>query len=522
MASVLTLIAYVLFIILAPTLILLIIPIPLFFKRKFLQIIKFVIKNKYLSLTLLTISILLCLDSFIQLRRFENQKDQIAIDAPMASRITIYSNSGQESNSSGRSKTQKVIIQKDINDKQQQDKQQGKQQQGKQQQGKQQQGKQQQGKQQQSGKQQQGKQQQGKQQSGKQENQTGNALSAKELKAQKKQEKHDKKIQKKSNSQTTTSAAFDPYSLLLGSTQTYPQIKVHSDIHPSFIRFAAESSEYKCIGSTVRALRFIECVIMTIKASGLKQSTECIARIEENMKILEKVRSVSVGMNNVKKFIFMRNQDLDQTIETAQNISMNILGSQREIVSNIQKYRYISNNAVILTVNYSTLLLNVLKNAHLNNEAFSVVVVETSPFEEGALFARCLSKIGIDTTYILPSGLQQVLSSVTRVLLSASSMDGKGSLYTRSGTASVLIAARHYHIPVIVCCETYKMTAEVMRNENEICRIGTIGTMYDDIPAEFITVVVTEFGQVPASAIPAVVREQRWDSKALFGNSRKD
>ncbi|EMS15492.1 initiation factor eif-2b delta subunit [Entamoeba histolytica HM-3:IMSS] len=303
---------------------------------------------------------------------------------------------------------------------------------------------------------------------------------------------------------------------MLGTKKQMPIVEINSTIHPSFARFALECSEYKCVGSTIRALRFIECIIQTLKASKLTQSSECIPLIEENVKLLEHARTITVGMNNVRKFIFMKNQSIENIIATAQTVSSNIIGSQKEIVSSmVDSYKYVNDGSVILTINYSTLLLNVFKTAFTDTNKFRVIVVETSPFEEGAIFARALSEIGIDTTYILPSGLQVVLASVNRVILSASSMDGRGSLYTRSGTASVLIAAKSKHIPVIVCCETYKMTDEIMKNEGEICRIGNGITLYDEIPHDFITVVVTEFGCIPATSIPAVVRELRWDSKAL-------
>ena len=111
-------------------------------------------------------------------------------------------------------------------------------------------------------------------------------------------------------------------------------------------------------------------------------------------------------------------------------------------------------------------MLNIFKSAYQKNIKFRVIVVETSPFGEGTTFSRMLSEIGIDTTYILPSGLQVELMNVTRVMLTATSMDGIGSMCTRSGTAPIVCAAHSRHIPVIVCCETYKMTDEIMKNES--------------------------------------------------------
>ncbi|ELP89155.1 translation initiation factor 2B, delta subunit, putative [Entamoeba invadens IP1] len=340
-------------------------------------------------------------------------------------------------------------------------------------------------------------------------------------------EKHDekqnktpqkKKSEKEVKPQSSQgSVCFDPIRLMVGDVKRMPVIPLNSNaVHFSFLQFALECSEYKCIGSTVRALRFIDCIIQMLQSTPFTQSIQCVPMVEDAMKLLENARSVTVGMNNVKNFIFMKNLEIGEALQTAQTISMSIIGSQKEIISKVvDTYKYINQHAVILTLNYSTLLLNIFKNQYAKGTDFKVIVVETSPLKEGAYFARALTDIGIDTTYILPGGLQIVLGTVTRVLSSASAMDGRGSVYTRAGSASVIYAAQKMHIPVIVCCETYKMTDGILKNEKEMCRMCKNATMYDEVPQEMITVVITEFGRVPPSSIPAIVREQRWDSKVL-------
>ncbi|EDR22378.1 hypothetical protein, conserved, partial [Entamoeba dispar SAW760] len=214
-------------------------------------------------------------------------------------------------------------------------------------------------------------------------------LSNKELKALKKQQKHDKKvaklgenIQKSKTGESQIIQQVDAIELMLGTKKQMPNVEINSTIHPSFARFALECSEYKCVGSTIRALRFIECIIQTIKASKLTQSSECIPLIEENVKLLEHARTITVGMNNVRKFIFMKNQSIENIIATAQTISSNIIGSQKEIVSSkineiivVDSYKYVNDGSVILTINYSTLLLNIFKTAFTDTNKFRVIVV---------------------------------------------------------------------------------------------------------------------------------------------------
>lgn len=197
----------------------------------------------------------------------------------------------------------------------------------------------------QKGEKQQQKQKAGKQQNGnekkdektaKTDNGEKKELSAKELKALKKQEKHDKKAARLAGNAAQTQACGAPhvsFEIRLGEVSELPSIPVISNIHHSFAQFALQSANYKCMGSTVRALRFIECIIETIKASNHTQSSECVGLVEENVKMLEKARHITVGMNNINKFIFLKNQCIADTVDTAQKIAMGIIGSQDEIVT---------------------------------------------------------------------------------------------------------------------------------------------------------------------------------------------
>ena len=388
-----------------------------------------------------------------------------------------------------------------------------------------QQQKQQQQKQQQEAESQENQQQNEKKEETKQQNQTQNQNQQKnemketkqnqnqQQKKEMKEIKEMKDIKEMKQNEQPKEQKLTQIEMIIGKAKPKPTIPIKSSVHSSFLQYALESSEYKCIGSTVRSLRLIESIIKLLKTipQGSKSEQEILQMIKENLAIVEQSRKITIGMENIIGYIYSATT-VENKIETAMKIANTIVNAHIKITKNVtETYKYIDDNSTILTCNYSSLLLTIFKEAFKTNKTFKVIVVETSPFKEGGYFARELSDIGIDTTYILPSGLQTIISSVDKMILSASGMDGKGSLYTRSGTASIVLSAQSKHIPVIVCCETYKMTEKIfIKHENEVCRIGQNVTLYDEIPHNFITVVVNEYSRFPPLAIPAVVREQSW------------
>lgn len=50
---------------------------------------------------------------------------------------------------------------------------------------------------------------------------------------------------------------------------------------------------------------------------------------------------------------------------------------------------------------------------------------------------------------------------VNKVILGAACIMSNGSVVSRAGTATIALVAKHYKIPVMVCCETYKFSERV-------------------------------------------------------------
>ena len=99
------------------------------------------------------------------------------------------------------------------------------------------------------------------------------------------------------------------------------------------------------------------------------------------------------------------------------------------------------------------------------------------------------------------------------------------------GSAIVAMMAKEADVPVIICCESIKFTDKValdsiVTNEvappdeliiqgkaatalnswHDLPNLQLLNPMYDVTPAEFITMVITEYGSLPPSSVPVVHR----------------
>ena len=184
-----------------------------------------------------------------------------------------------------------------------------------------------------------------------------------------------------------------------------------------------------------------------------------------------------------------------------------------------------------------------------------MVVVDSRPLLEGRETLRLLSEAGIPCTYVLLNVLSYLMMrEVTKVFLGASALMSNGSVLGRVGAACVALMARANHVPVLVCCETYKICHRVQLESitgNELgdpedvvrtsdcamggggarygsnCGEGTGGDgeskevladwrdqpnlkllnlMYDVTPSDFVSGIVTELGILPPTSVAVLLR----------------
>jgi len=183
---------------------------------------------------------------------------------------------------------------------------------------------------------------------------------------------------------------------------------------------------------------------------------------------------------------------------------------------------------VILTYAKSSIVQKTLVKAFEDGKRFRVIVVDSRPLHEGKHLAAALVRLGMDVKYCLINGLSHNIQEATKIFVGAHAMMSNGRLYSRIGTALVAMEANSADKSVIVLCETIKFTERVALDSivhNEIApadelviprgplekwvdvkNLQLCNPMYDVTPAEYITMIVTESGNVPPTSVPVLHR----------------
>jgi len=167
---------------------------------------------------------------------------------------------------------------------------------------------------------------------------------------------------------------------------------------------------------------------------------------------------------------------------------------------------FVQDGHTILTYSYSATVFQSLKFLKDRGRAFSVIVPESRPQQEGILLARDLGQAGITATLIVDAAAGIFLPQAHLVLVGADSVSEAGVL-NKIGTRTLAILAKYYQVPFYVVCTRSKFVSSpetaapgiVEQDPREIFEESlpnvTIKNLYFDItPLELITGILTEEG----------------------------
>lgn len=336
---------------------------------------------------------------------------------------------------------------------------------------------------------------------------------------------------------------------------------VSKDVHPAVLALGFQMSSYEICGSSARCVGMLLAFKEAIQAYTTPTGTSLARHLTSHylspqIDFLKSCRPISESMGNairwLKKLIVEidpntpeqeAKDDLYERIDTF--IRERITVTDQAIAASA--CTQIKNGSVVLTYAKSSIVEKTILEAHGNGTKFRVIVVDSRPLFEGKSLATSLMNAGLEVEYLPYSAISHAIKQTNLVLLGAHSMLSNGRLQSRVGTAALAMQAAKADIPVIVCCESVKFSGKValdsiVLNEvapaeelflpssaapkakkeggeeeaeqkaktlddwKEIPNLQVLNLMYDVTPAEYIRMVICEYGSLPPSSVPVVHR----------------
>ena len=340
-----------------------------------------------------------------------------------------------------------------------------------------------------------------------------------------------------------------------------------SDIPAPILRLGLQYTNGDITGSNARCVAMLLAFERVIKGFTVEPNRifrdDLLQRMKPWVRFLSDCRPLSVSMGNAIRFLKLHISQISphEDEERARRlVCEDIRGFIRgritladEVIVSSAVER-ISDGDLILTYASSHVVERVLVEAHRQGKRFTVVVVDSVPKREGQRLLSTLTALRIPCHYTLVSTLSSIISSVSLVFIGAYAMLSNGACVSRCGTAVVCLVAHRAHIPVLVCCETYKFVdrvqldaicsneladpdelvvggvevsgggggsgsggggggggvgggGAVLKGWRDVKALRLLNLVYDLTPVQFVSMVITEVGNIPPTSMAVILRE---------------
>ncbi len=341
----------------------------------------------------------------------------------------------------------------------------------------------------------------------------------------------------------------------------YPNVKPAAPgletekIHPAAIRFAVQDGHHVYHGCTSRLRAFLkafDAILQDMKAVHSKEGDTTMwfervtAELNRVVEFVQLGRALPLPVLNFVRQMTQKIQNMGEEMKIDDTISdsdaydrlsryMAEFNDQRVDMARSliadRLDRLIDADDEILTFGYSGVVTMGLIKAANKGLRFRVTVADSGPAFQGKVLLRKLLEAGVPCTYCLVNAVPTAIQRATKVWLGVHTYMSNGVLLGKLGTSLVAGLAYQAHKPVLAICETFKFCdavqidavtnnelgahQDMLREDSPLNgmphkiaqNVRMLNLAYDITPIKHVSVMVTELGLNPPSAVPAVIRE---------------
>lgn len=177
-------------------------------------------------------------------------------------------------------------------------------------------------------------------------------------------------------------------------------------------------------------------------------------------------RAAMVAMKNIlqrwiERFERMNSSSALTVASQAQTISQRMREESHKAAASIARYaaELVEPGSTVMTHGYCPMVMAALQR--LSTHKIEVIATESGPGSHGDQTRESLGKLGIPAHLIGAEQMGLFARKADLMLVGADSVLGDGSLLNHSGTLLLALAANQARVPLYVCCESDKFSAQL-------------------------------------------------------------
>lgn len=199
-------------------------------------------------------------------------------------------------------------------------------------------------------------------------------------------------------------------------------------------------------------------------------------------------------------------------------------------LENVARYgaEKVRDGDTVFMYSMSSTVWRILRRAKQQGKSFSVIVTESRPGNEGLWTVREMEKHGIPVSVSIDACIGELVPVSDVVFVGADAISSTGEAFVKVGTYPTALVARANGVPFYVAADTLKFDPSTLlglpfRGEHiprdqvlgadYSADIPVVGDLFEAVPPDLITGVITEMGILSATAGLSVMWEMKQSAK---------
>ncbi len=183
---------------------------------------------------------------------------------------------------------------------------------------------------------------------------------------------------------------------------------------------------------------------------------------------------------------------------------------------------------VVFMYSMSSTVWRILRRAKSQGKSFRVVVTESRPGNEGLWTVREMEKHGIPVSVSIDACIGELVPQSDVVFVGADAISSHGVSFCKVGTYPTALVAKAHGVPFYVAADTLKFDSSTLlglpfRGEaiprREVVgedypeSVRVVGNLFEDVPPEVVTAVITEMGFLSPTSAATVMWQMKLSEK---------
>ncbi len=185
----------------------------------------------------------------------------------------------------------------------------------------------------------------------------------------------------------------------------------------------------------------------------------------------------------------------------------------------------IEEGEVVFTYSISSTVFRMVEAARAAGKKVALMTTESRPDNEGLTTVPRMVRAGVPVTIGVDAAMAQLMRGCTSVYVGADTVLSTGASLCKVGSFPAALVARHYGLPFRIAADTSKFDPATLAGRPLVVRptppekilpraqvpdpaLVAVGTpVFEVVPAEFISAIVTELGVLHPGSISALFRD---------------